>query len=204
MANKDKQGRWIDATGNAIPAKYIDQVDKKRDTLVEKDFRAAIAAQGQLAKFKASVLADISGYLDWLAQRNGEETLNPGGNYILTGFSGDKRVQIKINKVLEFDERLQLAKQKVDRCIEKWSDGADDKLKVIIFDAFQVDQKGKVDTRRILALRRLKIKDAEWKRAMELITEAVMVTGTRSYLLFQHRPNQDAEWQTVRLDLAGV
>lgn len=204
MAEIDSQGRWIDGAGNPVPPKYIDPVDKKRDALVEREFKAALAAQKQLAKFKAAVLSGISGYLDWLAQRNGEETLNPGGNYILTGFSGHKRIQIKINKVLEFDERLQLAKQKIDQCIEKWSDGANDNLKVIIFDAFKVDQKGQVDTRRILSLRKLQIKDAQWKAAMELIAEAVMVTGTRSYLLFQSKPHKDAEWETLRLDLAGV
>lgn len=204
MADKDKQGRWIDGAGSAIPVKYIDPVDKKRDMLVEKDFRLALAARNQLAKFKATVLADISNYLDWLAQRNGEETLNPGGNYILTGFSGNKRIQIKINKVLEFDERLQLAKQKIDKCLEKWSDDGNENLKVVVFDVFKVDQKGQVDTRRILSLRKLQIKDAEWKQAMDLIAEALLVTGTRSYLLFQSKQHKDAEWETLRLDLAGV
>lgn len=204
MAEKDAQGRWIDAAGFPVPQKYVDPVDKKRDALVEREYKNALAAQKQLAKFKAGVLSGISVYLDWLAKRNGEETLNPGGNYILTGFSGNKRIQIKINKVLEFDERLQLAKQKIDKCLEKWSDDGNENLKVVVFDVFKVDQKGQVDTRRILSLRKLKIKDDLWKQAMELIADAVLVTGTRSYLLFQSKPDPDAEWETLRLDLAGV
>ena len=204
MANKDESGSWIDATGQPVPPKYIDPVDKKRDQLVEKEIRQALLLQERMAKFKKTVLADIGNHLDWLAQLHGEKALSPGGNYQLTGFSGNKRLQIKVNKVIEFDERLHLAKKKIDSCLERWSQGANDNFKVVVFDAFKVDRKGNVDTKRILGLRKLKIKDAEWVAAMELITEAVTITGNRSYLTFQVRPHKDAEWETLRLDLAGV
>ncbi len=204
MANKDESGNWIDSTGTPVPPKYIDPVDKKRDQLVEKQLKAAMLMQERLAAFKKAVLDDIAKYLDWLAAKHGEENLSPGGNYMLTGFSGNKRVQIKVNKVIEFDERLQLAKKKIDACLERWSQGANDNFKVVVFDAFKVDRKGNVDTKRILGLRKLKIKDAEWVAAMELISEAVTITGNRSYLMFQIKPDKDAEWEAVRLDLAGV
>ena len=204
MATKDDHGYWIDGSGAHIPPKYIDPVDKKRDVLVEKQIRQALLLQERLRKLKENVLADIGNYLDWLADLHGEESLSPGGNYMLTGFSGNKRLQIKINKVLEFDERLQLAKKKIDECLERWSQDANDNLKVVVFDAFKVDRKGNVDTKRILGLRKLKIKDAAWNKAMDLITDAVTVTGQRSYLMFQLKADQDAEWETLRLDLAGV
>lgn len=204
MADKTENGLWIDASGNAVPAKYIDPVDKKRDQLVEKEIRQALLMQKRLAKFKQSMLADITNYLQWLAERNGEESLSPGGNYQLTNFSGNRRVQIKVNKVIEFDERLQLAKQKIDDCLERWSQGANDNLKAVVFDAFKVDRKGNVDTKRILGLRKLKIRDKAWTAAMDLITEAVTVTGTRSYLIFTTKANKEAEWEALRLDLAGV
>lgn len=204
MADKNKDGSWIDAAGIPVPAKYIDQVDKKRDQLVEKQIKQALLMQQRLAKFKDAVLADINKYLGWLAEREGEEALSPGGNYQLTGFSGNKRLQIKVNKVIEFDERLQLAKQKIDACLERWSKGANDNFKVVVFDAFKVDRKGNVDTKRILGLRKLQIRDKKWQEAMGLITEAITITGNRSYLMFLVKADKDAEWETVRLDLAGV
>ena len=204
MAEKDKKGRWIDPAGSHVPPKYIDPVDKKRDQLVEKEIRQALLMQERLSKFKAAVMADIGKYLDWLATRCGEDSLSPGGNYQLTNFSGTRRLQVKVNKVIEFDERLQLAKQKIDDCLERWSEGANDNLKAVVFDAFKVDRKGNVDTKRILGLRKLKITDKAWKAAMDLITEAVTVTGTRSYLIFQQKKTRESEWETIRLDLAGV
>jgi hypothetical protein len=204
MARKDDLGRWIDAKGDSIPAKYVDPVAKKRDAMVEKLHRQALKAQEHLRKFKQAVSADIGSYLDWLATTAGEEKLNPGGNYSLDSFSGDLRVTIKVNKVVAFDERLQLAKQKIDRCAKAWSVGANENLQVVVSHAFSTDKKGNVDTSRILGLRNWKIKDPEWQAAMDLITEAITITGTREYLLFQTKPAPDAEWKTIRLDLAGV
>lgn len=204
MAQKDDQGRWIDSAGNPVPPKYIGKVEKKRDAMVEKLFRQALQTQERLRKLKQLVNRDIAAYLDWLASEHGEESLNPGGNYELDTFSGDKRVKVKVNKMIEFDERLQLAKQKIDRCLLKWSEGGNANLQVVVCDAFKVDQKGNVDTRRILGLRRLKIRDKEWTAAMDLISEAVTITGSRTYLMFQVRSTPSVDWETVRLDLAGV
>lgn len=204
MAQKDKDGSWIDPQGKAIPVKYIDPVEKRRDRMVEKLFKKALAVQKSLADLKALSLDEIHSYLQWLAGQYGEETLNPGGNYELKTFAADKQIRIKVNKVIEFDERLQLAKRKIDNCLERWSDGSNENLKLVVFEAFKVDRKGNVDTLRVLSLRKLKIKDTEWLAAMELITEAITVTGTRQYLSFHVKPDKDAEWQTIRFDLAGV
>lgn len=204
MPIKDKNGRWLDAAGNHVPPKYIDPVDKRRDAMVEKLYRQALQAQERLAKFKALVEKDVAKYLDWLAAEKGEDVLSPGGNYELRTFAGDKQLCVDVNKVIAFDERLQLAKQKINRCLELWSDGANDKLKAVVFDAFKVDRKGQLDSKRILGLRALKINDNDWQAAMELITEAITITGTRRYLRFQIKDGQDAEWRTIRLDLAGV
>ena len=204
MADKTENGMWIDAAGTQVPPKYIDPVEKKRDAMVEKNFRQAIQMQQRLRKFKEAVLRDINKYLDWLAEQNGEDALSPGGNYKLRNFSGNRRIQLKISKVIDFDERLQLAKQKIDACLEEWSEGANDKLKLVIFDAFKVDRKGNVDTKRILGLRKLKISDPQWKEAMDLIADAITVSGTRQYLLFETREHINAPWISIRLDLAGV
>jgi hypothetical protein len=204
MAITDKNGNWIDPVGRPVPKKYVQPILRRRDALVEKLHRLAVMEQERLARFKAQVDKDIDDYLAKLAKEHGEESLNEGGNYILTNFSGNRRVQLKIGKFIEFDERLNVAKQKIDRCLEKWGEGGNENLKVIVYDTFKVDQKGRVDTKSILGLRRHQIKDKDWQDAMELISEAVTVVAKKAYLLFQVRPNQDSEWETIRLDLAGV
>lgn len=204
MADKTEKGLWIDPTGQFIPPKYIEGIVKTRDAMVERLHRLALAEQQRLAKFKSTVESELEKYLASLAADSGEDALNEGGNYILKNFTANRMLQVKIGRTIEFDERLNVAKQKIDRCLEKWSEGGNANLKVIVFDAFKVDQKGKVDTKRILGLRRHQIKDRDWQDAMELIGKAVTVIALKSYFMFQVRPNPDEEWQTIRLDLAGV
>jgi len=203
MAKKDDKGRWIDPIGNPIPVKYVDKTAKLRDQMIERHVRQALLIYDRLYKFKVNVRADLAKYLDWLATSHGEDALNPGGNYILPGFSGDKRLCIKVHKLIDFDERLHLAKQKIDRCLEKWSEGADDNLKAVVYRAFEVNEKGKLDAKSILHLRTVKIKDKEWQSAMELIADAILISGSKTYFHFQQRDKEGA-WKTIRLNLASV
>ena len=204
MADKDKAGNWIDPTGHPVPVKYIGKVEKQRDVTVEKIFSAGVKLQKEMSKFKVLALGDVDKYLDWLASENGIEALNKGGNYELANFSANRKVYIKVNKTIELDERLQLAKTLIDECLVSWSKNADQNLKAVVMHAFRVDTKGRVNIRAILSLLKLNIKDAQWAKAMELIKQAITVIGSKQYIFLQMRPNPRAEWQTIRLDLAGV
>lgn len=202
MAKTDKKGNWIDGAGNSVPKRYVDPVDKRRDVMVEKIFKEAIAVAGRIKKLRKMVTSEVEKYLDQGAEENKVER-NKGGNYRLTGFSGDKRLQIKVVKFIDFDERLQFAKQKIDNCLERWSQGANGNLRAVVFDAFKVDTKGRVDTKRILGLRKLNIKDAEWQQAMELISKAVTVVSAKAYVIFETREQLDKDWETLRIDIAA-
>lgn len=202
MAKKDDKGRWINATGDAVPGKYVPVIDKKRDAMVERLFKRATDVSQRLIDLRTEVDVEATRFLaDAAAQHN--LVPNDGGNYWFTGFSGDKRIEIKVGKLIDFDEHLKWAKQKIDQCIEKWSEGANDKLRLIVFDAFKADSKGRLDTKRILGLRKLEIKDAVWEEAMELISKALVVTGTKTYVNF-YRRGPHGEWIGIILDLARV
>ena len=203
MANIDEKGHWIDAAGDSVPPKHVRMIDKRRDRMVEKLIRNAKLTQERIRKLKIMAYKDIDTFLEYSFAQHGEAP-NKGGNYIFTGFSGDKRVQIKIATHIAFDEGLRVAKQKIDACIERWSEGANDNLCVVIFAAFKVDKKGNLDTKRILGLRRLKITDADWSEAMDIISNALHITGTKSYLMFAERKGVEQAWETIRIDLAGV
>lgn len=202
MAKKDDKGRWINATGDAIPMKYVPPIDRKRDAMIDRLFKRALDVSERLQGLRSEVDIEVAKFLDEAAKEH-NLVPNEGGNYWFTGFSGDKRVEIKVGKLIDFDERLKWAKQKIDQCIEKWSEGANDKLRLVVFDAFKTDQKGRLDTKRILGLRKLEIKDAVWEEAMALISKALVVTGTKTYVNF-YRRGPHGEWIGICLDLARV
>jgi len=81
-------------------------------------------------------------------------------------------------------------------CSPQWSEGANENLRAIVDDAFNVGKSGLVSTSRVLGLRRLNIKDATWKKAMDAITESMQVVSSKTYMRFYER---DAGSFTVAL-----
>jgi hypothetical protein len=66
-----------------------------------------------------------------------------------------------------------------------------------------VDKQGKVDTKRILGLRRLDITDDEWQRAMEAISDSVTVAVSKEYIRLYQR-DDEGNYHQLALDIAAV
>ena len=202
MTIKDKDGRWIDSAGCAIPPKYVKPMDKKRDAMVEKLIRRAQKISGQLAAFRALVLEDVEKYLKYIEEHYQVNGRTREGNKQLTNFSNNIKLELRVAKNIEFDEKLALAKTIIDECIRRWSDGANDKIMLLIDEAFKVDKKGNIDRDRVLSLRKLKIRDREWKKAMDIIAESMVIVGSRTYVKFSVK-NSAGAWVSVPLDIAA-
>ena len=198
---KDKM--WIDAKGDAIPPKYIDPIDKKRDKVVVKIIKKAEKLSKQIAKFKEEVFNEINAYLTWVEEQYNTTATTQKGNKQLSDFSNVYRVEILVSNIIEFDERLQIAKNLIDECIENWSNGADDKIKTLVEHAFKVDKKGNLDKQRILGLKNLKIKDAKWKEAMTIIEDSMRIVSKKRYVRFSKR-DASGSWQTIPIDISQV
>ncbi len=203
MAIKDEQGRWIDPAGQPVPPKYVRPEDKKKDALVERLHKAAMSINKRLADFRQKVLDDVEKYLSDLAEHYDVDARTKEGNKMLSNFSSNLRMEVRIAKYIEFDERLALAKEIIDDCIRKWSKGSDDKIKALVMEAFKVDKKGNIDRDRVLGLKRLNIKDRDWEKAMEIIYDSIVVVGSRAYLRFSVK-GEDGRWETIPLDIAAV
>ncbi len=202
MAKKNDQGHWIDGKGDAVPPRYVKKYDKRRDALVMKLFKQAKLVSGRLIQLKQLAFDDIEKFLRDAEKMYGMTVRTAGGNKILTDFSNTLKIEVKVNKVIDFDERLQMAKAIIDDCLKRWSEGGDDKIKLVVGQAFKVDEKGKLDRNRILDLRSIDIKEKEWKKAMELINESIRVVGRRTYISFWEK-REDGAWCVVPLDIAS-
>ena len=109
-----------------------------------------------------------------------------------------------MQETITFDERLQAAKALIEECIQGWSKGSNANIKVLVNDAFQVDQQGKISTGRVLRLRRLDIKDEAWQRAMQAISDSLRVSSTKPYIRFYERDDATGEYQAINLDVAAL
>ena len=70
--------------------------------------------------------------------------------------------------------------------------------------AFQTDKEGKINTGRVLALRRLDIRDEKWQKAMLAIGESLQVVGSKEYVRFYERIGNTDQYRPISLDVAAV
>ena len=79
-----------------------------------------------------------------------------------------------------------------------------DEIKVLVQSAFQSDKEGKINTGRVLALRRLDIRNEKWQKAMQAIGESLQVVGSKEYVRIYERIGNTDQYRAIGLDVAAV
>jgi predicted transcriptional regulator len=187
MARKEKVLK--DASGREYPAKILDPQIVKRDTLVSRVMGRAERLHDKIAYEKDKMAADIDKYLQKTAEQYGEK------------WKGNAE---RNRERIDFDEKLQVAKQKIDECLKRWTEDSNVNLQAVINEAFQVDKKGEIAKHRILALRKYNIKDKNWKQAMDIIDEAIQVTSTKQYIAFYKRKSPNKPFELISLNFSAI
>lgn len=204
MDNTIPAGYWRDGEGRLIPENMVKPIDKARDDLVRELVGKAKVASAILADFKTKAFGDIGAFVEMSGEQYGVKLGGVKGNVTLLSFDGRFKIVRQIQEHLVFDERLQAAKQLIDECIQTWTEGSRDEIKALINDAFQVNKEGKINTARVLGLKRLNISDEKWLRAMQAIADSVQVAGSKPYIRIYERIGDTDQYQPISLDVAGV
>lgn len=192
-----------DSQGRQVPEDMVSDLDKLRDQTVKGIAGKALAMRDTLAGFKRELRDDLVSFLALSAESYGKTYGGKKGNVSLMSYDGRYKILLAINESIVFDERLQVAKQIIDECITRWSEGSRSEIRALVQDAFYVDKAGNINTARILGLRRLDIHDPEWQKAMQAITDSIQVAGSKEYLRIYERTNE-GEYRQVPLDVAAL
>ena len=196
-------GYCLKADGSLTPEGLMKPVDLMRDKLVLELIAGAKAHSATLAEFKTHAHDEIAAFVSLSAGEYGVEIGGKKGNVQLLSYDGRYKLMRQTQDTLVFDERLQAAKELIDQCIERWSVGIRDEIRVLVNDAFRVNQQGLIDTKRVLGLRRLDIKDEQWQAAMQAIGDSVQTLSTKSYIRFYERDDK-GEYKLISLDVASA
>ncbi|GAD09843.1 hypothetical protein GFGA_1c0910 [Gluconobacter frateurii NBRC 103465] len=191
-----------DSAGRLVPRANVKPEDLLQDELVKKLFERARSIRDGMRQFREDADSDIRAFLDLLAEQYGAKKGGAKGNLTLATYNGCERVTIAISDTITFGPELQIAKELVDSCLTRWTEGGNANIRAVVTDAFDVGKEGKLNVSKILGLRRLSIDDEEWKRAMQAITDAVKVNASRSYIRFHERASADGAFVQVPLDIA--
>lgn len=206
MPSDDNDEFWTDAKGNRVRLGNISETDQMKDEVARRLVAGALAIQGAMAAFKASALDEVMAAKGLIFEKYGVAVGGKKGNLSVKSFDGSAEVKVQVADLISFGPELQAAKALIDECIEDWADGANDNIRTLVEDAFQVNKEGRIDTARVFGLRRHKMKgrdgqpDARWTRAMDAIADAVTVDGTRTYIRFYDH----AKGGAITLDFAKL
>lgn len=196
-------GYMEDSQGRLVPEQMVKDIDKIRDDLVKKMVTKAREVKSLLQVFKTAAFEDIEQFIALSASDYDTELGGGKGNVTLLSFDGRFRVTRAVAENFVFDERLQVAKELIDQCLNEWTKSSGPELKALVVDAFQVDRQGNVNAKRILSLRKFNIDDERWQRAMKAIGDSLTVAGSREYVRIYERVDAD-RWEQIPLDVAGV
>lgn len=201
---KTPEGYRENANGDLVLIENIKEIDLVRDELVTGIAARALEKSGDLSAFKNTVMDEVLAFVQTSADRYKAKLGGQKGNVTLFSFDGRFKVQMANQDRMAFNEQILAAKAKIDKCIRKWSDGADPKLLSLVNSAFQVDQAGNISVRRVLELRNLNVEgDRDWKAAMEAIADSIKVVGSKSYIRVYERDSH-GEYRPIALDMASV
>ena len=192
-----------DACGNLIARENVRDIDLARNDLVNELAAKALELHERLTAFKASALGDIDSFVELSAERYGVKLGGKKGNVTLDTFNGQFRIERQVAEHIAFDEGLQAAKALIDECLREWTQGGNANVRTLVDHAFRVDKKGKLNTGAILGLRRLKIDDESWSRAMTAISESITVMGTCMYVRV-YRRDENGRYNIIALDMAAL
>ncbi len=197
-------GYWEDAQGNLVPVSKVKDIDKDRSKTVGELCAQAKKQSASLLAFKIEAMHAVSEFVRRSLEQYDVKSGGQKGNVTLITFDGRFKIVRQMQESLVFDERLQAAKALIDECIHSWSKGSNDNIKVLVNNAFQVDQAGKINTGRVLGLRSLKITDTKWQQAMQAISDSTRVASTKPYIRFYERDDTAGDYTPISLDVAGV
>ncbi len=186
---------------SAIKPEHIEE-----DELVRRLSIKAAEVNKVLATLRAEVFDEVMAYRELLAEKYNVKRRGTKGNITLTTVDTSLKLSIQVSDTLTFGPELEVAKEIIDGCIRRWSEGSNDNIRALIDQAFQVDKQGKLNTDRILGLKRLKITDetGEWEKAMTVISDSVRVMASKEHARFYSVDKDTGNAARIPLDLANA
>lgn len=203
MASKAKYMK--DAQGNMIPVKNIAPIDIERDKMVNMIIPKAKRLSGDLKKFKHDTHVALKKFIEAAAKNYGAPVGGrKKGNLSLTSFDGQFMVKYAVSDRITFNEGLQIAKTLIDECLSDWTKRADENIRILIMNAFDVDKEGKLNKEKILSLKKYKINDRRWQKAMVAIDESIQIVDSAWYIRVYEKNEMTGKYEILSLDMASA
>lgn len=204
MTTQIPDGYVKDAKGRLVPENMIKGQHKLEDQTVRHIIKYARDLNEQISRFYGHTLEDLQIFMDTLAEEYDAKKGGAKGNATFQTYDGLLKITIQVQDTLTFGPELQIAKGLFDECISKWSEDADDKIRVLVDHAFQVDKAGQINRESLFTLKRVEIDDEHWRSAVQALNDSIRVQGSKQYMRFYERDASEEPWRAITIDLASA
>ncbi|PKF70410.1 sulfate transporter [Pseudomonas fluvialis] len=192
------------AAGHLVPEHQVREHDKLRDQVAGDLAKQAVAISESLTAFKAKALGDIADLIAISAEKYQVKVGGKKGNVSITTYDGRFKIERAMAERITFTEEILAAKELIDQCIRKWSEGADQHLRILVDRAFRANRQGQIKTGDVLSLLRVEIDAPDWQRAMEALKDSIQVNGTAVYIRVYQRVGNTDRYDPINLNIAAV
>ena len=203
MTEVKKGKTYTDHRGNEIPSSFIHKIDRQKHAAAERLMKKAKKLSEQLIKFKAEVIAECDAlYQQSLEENRIKPRENAKGGYSIKTIDKAQTIQVSVSERISFDDNIDLAQELIKQYVGEVTADTGNDIKILVNQAFKT-RSGQLDTKRVLELLKLEIKNEKWLRAMELIKKSINVEGSKRYIQFWEK---DAEGKDVniKMDFASI
>ena len=197
-------GDWVNRNGKPVPVRNIPKHIRRRDFTVTKIMKIAMKLQERMKADKAKMHDLVNDYCKYVAKVKESSDLTPEGNLQLSDYANLNLVSLYQNSIIGFDEQLNVAKAIINKCMNKWSKGANANLRIIVDNAFKLDSKGNLNRSMIIGLTQIEINDKNWNKAMGLIKSSIFTKETKQYLKIAKRKTLQDKFEGVVLDMSTL
>ncbi|MFT6552566.1 MAG: hypothetical protein ACJA1I_002622 [Zhongshania marina] len=198
------EGYVRNAAGHLIPLAQVREHDKLRDDIAFGLAQEAEKLHHQIKAFKCRALNDIADLVSIAAEKYDVKMGGKKGNVSISTYDGSYKVTRTYAEQLAFTEELEAARELINDCIIRWSEGANDNIKVLVDRAFRTNGKGQLKTAAVLDLLRLEIDDEGWKRAMLALKDSIQSVGATAYVRVYKRVGATDQYRPLALDIAAL
>ena len=194
-----------DRRGNRIAVQNIKPQHIEEHILTMELLEEGRELSARLKAFREKCLTRIPAHRVHIAEAyEANLRANRKGNMTISTYDGRGKVEVRVTEFLTFGAELSAAKEVIDNCIRRWSEGSDAKIKTLIDDAFQTDAKNRINVQRVLGLRQYNFDDAEWQKAMQMISDAVRVAHSKSYVTISEFDAATDRLVSIPLSISNV
>lgn len=202
MKQDKKAKEWINHKGEVVPDKYISGYDKKKEKVLARLLKEAEQTSEKLTELKKKMFEESDALEELDYKEHNMVKPETKGNRTMYNFDKSIRFMMKVQDIVEFDDRITMAQQKINEFLESKNEGADEDLMLLVNNAFKTT-KGRLDKSRIFSLFGLAIKNDTWKEAMELIKQSINTNHTRRYATIAVR-DESGNYKELPLNISSI